>query len=106
MPGIIAGRHEEQQADREIGTLFPSETWWRDRYHELESHGYTLRPRYHPDWEPSWKKSGKHFFSTEDGQPTLVSVILPYAFRAYTVLPLVANRDGRNALAGWETGHA
>jgi len=73
MPGLSAvDRHEGRQVDREIGTLFPSETWWRDHYHELESHGYILRPRYHPDWKPSWKRSGKPFFSTEDGQPSLL----------------------------------
>ena len=31
--------------------------------------------RYHPDWEPSWKKSGEDFFNAEDGQPTSVSII-------------------------------
>ncbi|KAH9954055.1 hypothetical protein BC827DRAFT_1379648 [Russula dissimulans] len=89
MPGIgTVGRHEEQRTDREIGTLFPSETWWRDRYHELENHGYTLRPRYHPDWEPSWKQSGKRFFSTEDGQPALLPTAM-YATRW---------RDGRQVM--------
>ncbi|KAI9512192.1 kinase-like domain-containing protein [Russula earlei] len=62
----------------ETGTLFPSELWWRDHYHDIESQGYVLRPRYHPNWEPSWRKSGKDFFKAEDGQPTL----LPYAMDA------------------------
>lgn len=30
------------------------ETYWRDLFPFLESHGYTLRPRYHPDWKPIW----------------------------------------------------
>ncbi len=30
------------------------ETYWRDLYPFLELHGYTLRPRYHPDWKPVW----------------------------------------------------
>ena len=55
--------------------LFRSEIWWRDRYRDLEAHGYRLRNRYHPDWEPSWKKSGEDFFNAEDGQPTIVSII-------------------------------
>ena len=60
---------------RQIGGLFRSEIWWRDRYRDLEAHGYRLRNRYHPDWEPSWKKSGEDFFNAEDGQPTIVSKI-------------------------------
>ncbi|KAN0116072.1 Protein kinase-like domain containing protein [Russula decolorans] len=56
---------------RQIGGLFRSEMWWRDRYRDLEAHGYRLRNRYHPDWEPSWKRSGKDFFDAEDGQPTI-----------------------------------
>ncbi|KAI0363711.1 hypothetical protein BV20DRAFT_1039768 [Pilatotrama ljubarskyi] len=31
------------------------EVAWRDLYSHLESHGYLLRPRYRPDWQPSWK---------------------------------------------------
>ena len=60
---------------RQIGGLFRSEMWWRDRYRDLEAHGYRLRNRYHPNWEPSWKRTGKDFFDAEDGQPTIVSII-------------------------------
>ena len=60
---------------RELGSLFDSELWWRDHYRDLESRGYRLRPRYSPDWQPSWKQSGIDFFRVEDGQPTLVSVV-------------------------------
>ena len=63
------------RASRELGSLFDSELWWRDRYRELESRGYRLRPRYRPDWEPSWRQSGVDFYTVEDGQPTLVSVV-------------------------------
>jgi hypothetical protein len=59
---------------REIGGLFRSEMWWGDRYHDFEAHGYKLRNRYHPEWEPSWKGSGRDFFDAEDGQPTIVSM--------------------------------
>ncbi|KAK0447870.1 uncharacterized protein EV420DRAFT_1275946 [Desarmillaria tabescens] len=31
------------------------EIFWRDTYHFLNERGYQLRPRYHPDWVPSWK---------------------------------------------------
>ncbi|KAI9451694.1 kinase-like domain-containing protein [Lactarius psammicola] len=58
--------------NREIGALFSSELWWRDHYRDIGINGYRLRPRYDPDWRPSWKASGKHFFMTEDGQRTLL----------------------------------
>jgi hypothetical protein len=65
----------EPRAHREVGGLFSSETWWRDCYRGIEEHGYKLRPRYHPDWQPSWKTSGRDFFVTEDGQASLVGII-------------------------------
>jgi hypothetical protein len=73
MPGSGVGT--DALPRRQIGGLFRSELWWRDRYRDLEAHGYRLRNRYHPDWEPSWKKSGKDFFNAEDGQPTIVGII-------------------------------
>jgi len=60
------------QTSREIGTLHKSEEWWREQYFDLNHHGYDLRPRYHPDWKPSWRRSGKDFFSVEDGQPSIL----------------------------------
>lgn len=32
------------------------EVYWRDKQKFLESRGYMLRSRYHPDWVQSWKK--------------------------------------------------
>jgi len=83
-------------AVREIVGLFPWEIWWRDRYHVLESCGYRLRSRYHPDWVPSWKKSGKSFLTVEDGQPSVVSVVCLISSMP-TNLALVICSDGRNA---------
>jgi len=60
------------QTSRVIGSLYGSEEWWRDYYYHIKLHGYLLRPRYSPRWEPSWKHSGKYFFSTEDGQPSIL----------------------------------
>ncbi|KAI0828174.1 kinase-like protein [Trametes gibbosa] len=34
--------------------LIPSEVFWRERYRHLKEAGYVLRPRYTPDWKPSW----------------------------------------------------
>ena len=36
-------------------TLTTTEREWRDRQPLLERAGYMLRPRYHPEWFPSWK---------------------------------------------------
>ena len=56
------------------GALVTINQWWRDHYNEIAEHGYQLRPRYHPNWEPSWLKSGKDFYTVEDGQATIVRV--------------------------------
>jgi len=68
---------------RRTGTLVKSEEWWRDHYHDIEMHGYKLRPRYHPLWDPSWIKLEKDFYSVEDGQATIVrwsySIYFPYS---------------------------
>ncbi|KAI0800218.1 kinase-like protein [Fomes fomentarius] len=34
--------------------LLPGEKPWRDRQPFLQKLGYSLRPRYSPDWKPSW----------------------------------------------------
>jgi hypothetical protein len=62
--------------NRQVGTLVTTEQWWRYRYNEIAEHGYELRPRYHPNWQPSWLKSGKDFYTVEDGQPTIVRVAM------------------------------
>ncbi|KAL6303405.1 hypothetical protein BKA93DRAFT_341682 [Sparassis latifolia] len=36
--------------------LLPNEIFWRDRQPYLEENGYLLRPRYRPEWSPSWLK--------------------------------------------------
>ena len=58
-----AGDHSPEFTNFQL-TLFEAE--WRDLYFFLESHGYRLRPRYHPDWEPSWKRKNIEFYEAED----------------------------------------
>ncbi|KAH9971368.1 hypothetical protein BGW80DRAFT_1322100 [Lactifluus volemus] len=58
--------------DRQAGTLVMTERWWRDHYNAISELGYKLRPRYHPQWQPSWVNLGKDFFSVEDGQPSIL----------------------------------
>ena len=45
----------------------PDEVFWRDRYDWLKDAGYQLRPRYKPDWIPSWRTSNQNPFYAEDG---------------------------------------
>ncbi|KAH9166399.1 hypothetical protein EDB89DRAFT_2232929 [Lactarius sanguifluus] len=60
------------EPNRQAGTLVMTERWWGDRYNEIAERGYKLRPRYHPEWEPSWFKTGKDFYTVEDGQATIL----------------------------------
>lgn len=54
--------------------LHGEELYWRDRQHFLESHGYQLRPRYRPDWIPSWRgKPYEAVFAAEDAYALPVS---------------------------------
>lgn len=80
---------------REIGALFTSEMWWRDHYRDIGVNGYRLRSRYDPDWQPSWKLSGKDFFMTEDGQPTLVPGFPPFSY-------CVPDADRLSSVASWD----
>ena len=40
----------------------------RDHQQWLQEQGYMLRPRYHPDWKPSWAGTNKDSDDCEDGQ--------------------------------------
>ncbi|KAF8442132.1 hypothetical protein L210DRAFT_3477777 [Boletus edulis BED1] len=55
------GRHLPEDLDQR-------EIWWRDRYTQLRILGYLLRPRYSPEWVPSWKTSKKDWTDCEDGK--------------------------------------
>ncbi|KAF8059525.1 hypothetical protein FPV67DRAFT_1426286 [Lyophyllum atratum] len=49
------------------GKLMTNEFLWRDHYQFLKDHGYTLRPRYHPEWVASWLNTSKDWTTCEDG---------------------------------------
>ncbi|KAI0274583.1 hypothetical protein BGY98DRAFT_1188455 [Russula aff. rugulosa BPL654] len=72
MPSSSIVGNAANAPNRQVGSLFTTEQWWRNRYNEIAEHGYQLRPRYHPNWQPSWLKSGKDFYTVEDGQPTIM----------------------------------
>ncbi len=55
--------------DFELDSL---EVYWRDHYDWLRQRGYTLRPRYKPDWVPSWRGTKKSPHSCEDSQRAVV----------------------------------
>lgn len=56
------------------GELTSGEIWWRDHQVWLQERGYMLRPRYRPDWVPSWHKDGGAYYdSYEDGRAIVVS---------------------------------
>ncbi|RDX54901.1 hypothetical protein OH76DRAFT_1429087 [Lentinus brumalis] len=58
------------------GGLSGLEVYWRDRYNWLHTVGYQLRPRYKPDWIPSWQASKRSRFKCEDGvRPPVERVI-------------------------------
>lgn len=62
------GRHLPEELDAR-------EVWWRDRYKQLSALGYLLRPRYSPEWIPSWKTSKRDWTDCEDGKRLEVRII-------------------------------
>lgn len=54
------------------GGLREHEYYWRDRQVWLAQRGYMLRPRYMPDWKPSWLGNKKPFIFCEDSKATVV----------------------------------
>jgi len=55
------------------GKINEIEVTWRDRYMFLLSQGYRLRPRYHPDWSPSWLGTSLQPWDCEDAIEHFVS---------------------------------
>ncbi|KAI0823384.1 kinase-like domain-containing protein [Trametes gibbosa] len=56
--------------------LFRDEHLWREHYTWLESEGYRLRPRYQPNWTPSWLRTKKDPDKCEDGRSPLYTTVL------------------------------
>ncbi|KAI1795576.1 hypothetical protein LXA43DRAFT_1090740 [Ganoderma leucocontextum] len=49
------------------GGYVNAEYFWRAHQPWLQEQGYMLRPRYHPDWKPSWTGTKKYYEDFEDG---------------------------------------
>ena len=59
---------------RQPGGIGESERWWVERQEALEQAGYMLRPRFRPDWQPSWTGTNRRYLDFEDGYGNRVSV--------------------------------
>lgn len=59
--------------------LVPKEVFWKDRHRYLKDHGYLLRPRYAPNWEPSWMGTNLDPNFCEDSILLLVFFKSPYS---------------------------
>ena len=64
------------EADADLQVLSGLEVFWRDHFTWFKEQGYQLRPRYAPDWIPSWKGTKKFLMECEDGHH-LVVIFLP-----------------------------
>ncbi|KAF8893551.1 kinase-like domain-containing protein [Infundibulicybe gibba] len=56
------------------GELFESEYFWRDHADWLKQQGYILRPRYQPNWVPSWENS-QEMCGSEDAQTHMTLIM-------------------------------
>jgi hypothetical protein len=63
---IHATGPDSHSTDSQPSDLRQTEVWWSKRYKWLENCGYLLRPRYGPDWIPSWQGTSKDPFTCED----------------------------------------
>ncbi|KAJ3523004.1 hypothetical protein NMY22_g11642 [Coprinellus aureogranulatus] len=54
--GLVKDENRQKTRD-DLGLLLPYEEMWVRYFHFLDQRGYRLRPRYHPDWVPSWRVS-------------------------------------------------
>jgi len=57
------------------GGLDKGELSWRDKYQWLHDRGYQLRPRYSPNWIPSWVETATNVRNCEDGVHLAVSCL-------------------------------
>ncbi|KAG6822717.1 hypothetical protein H0H92_012829, partial [Tricholoma furcatifolium] len=57
------------------GELSVNEVFWRQHYQVFKNHGYTLRPRYRPDWIPSWWNNTKYWMDCEDGMACFGTIL-------------------------------
>jgi len=76
LPAPVADIDESTGRKIYSGSLTTSERGWRNRSKWLEEKGYMLRPRYRPDWKPSWEGTTKIWYECEDGLAILNSDLI------------------------------
>jgi hypothetical protein len=70
----------------DLTVLRETEVWWRDHQKWFEDSGYMLRPRYRPDWKPSWlENSNRLTFLCEDAQPLVVCSRFAFLSRTFDI---------------------
>ena len=75
-PGWLSHKYT---SDKLPWGLFADEYQWVKMQPWLAQQGYMLRPRYHPDWIPSWLGTGRDEGGFEDAAPAPVCALTyPY----------------------------
>ncbi|KAG2135809.1 hypothetical protein DEU56DRAFT_806636 [Suillus clintonianus] len=75
-PPETTAHTESHSTEAQPSRLRQDEVWWSGHYKWLENCGYLLRPRYKPDWIPSWQGTSNSPFLCEDGiKPRYASVL-------------------------------
>jgi len=88
-PGLFSdlfaqlGRDVPGTEPSDTAPLSENELWWTRHFHWLKDRGYLLRPRYAPDWVPSWRGTKKRLDCCEDSATAMVSNTLRQLFLAY-----------------------
>lgn len=81
------------------------EVHWRDRQPFLQTKGYMLRPRYRPDWIPSWQGRDLLALTAEDAITHPVSISLRHTRTDRYSTNTVPSEPYRcNADLGWPIG--
>jgi hypothetical protein len=74
MSAMSARQEEHRKMGQELEVLDKDELVWVSRYKWLQSLGLELRPRYHPDWKPSWLRTNKDWRDAPDAIKLSVSI--------------------------------
>lgn len=77
---IVAG-----PSTSDCDVLMPHEVFWRDHQAWLQQCGYMLRPRYKPDWVPSWRSTNANARECEDG------LTLPVSSHSFYLPPFLSH---------------
>jgi len=77
------GRDAPDTEPSDTVPLSENELWWTRHFQWLKDCGYLLRPRYAPDWVPSWRGTKKGRYSCEDSVTAMVGNILCQLFLAH-----------------------